>query len=75
MDKIFIFLLVFLAIFICFMLGIIGGIYLALKATKDLEEPDDEEKFDHLYCFQCEMEMSTKEKNGRLYCANCGLRH
>jgi hypothetical protein len=28
-----------------------------------------------VYCFECEMEMSTKEKNGKLYCNNCGLLH
>lgn len=28
-----------------------------------------------LYCFECEIEMPVKEKNGRLSCKNCGLRH
>lgn len=28
-----------------------------------------------LYCFECEIEMPVKEKNGRLHCLNCGLRH
>lgn len=28
-----------------------------------------------LYCFNCEIEMPVKEKNGRLHCSNCGLYH
>ena len=27
------------------------------------------------YCFQCEIEMPVKEKNGVLYCSNCKLIH
>ena len=30
---------------------------------------------DTLYCFQCEIEMPTKFKNGLFYCKNCGLLH
>ena len=29
----------------------------------------------NLYCFQCEIEMPVKEKNGVLSCSNCGLIH
>lgn len=28
-----------------------------------------------LHCFDCEIEMPVKEKNGRMYCSNCGLPH
>jgi hypothetical protein len=28
-----------------------------------------------LYCFLCEMEMPVKEKDKKLYCKNCGLKH
>lgn len=28
-----------------------------------------------LYCFECEIEMPVKEKDGRLYCTNCKLIH
>lgn len=28
-----------------------------------------------LYCFECEIEMPVKEKNGVLRCSNCGLIH
>ncbi|MGM8362106.1 hypothetical protein ACSV4D_09350 [Flavobacterium sp. ARAG 55.4] len=27
------------------------------------------------YCFECETEMPVKEKNGKLFCSNCGLIH
>jgi len=30
----------------------------------------------YLYCFECEIETETKEnKNGQLYCSQCGLKH
>lgn len=35
----------------------------------------DNEDLPDVYCFQCEIEMPAKEKNGSLYCSNCGLRH
>ncbi len=28
-----------------------------------------------LHCFQCEIEMPVKEKNGKIFCSNCGLIH
>ena len=28
-----------------------------------------------LHCFQCEIDMPVVEKNGKLYCKNCGLIH
>ena len=28
-----------------------------------------------LHCFECEIEMPVKVKNGQLYCSNCGLKH
>ena len=36
--------------------------------------PDDKDSRKE-YCFECEIEMPVKEKNGRLYCSNCGLYH
>lgn len=27
------------------------------------------------YCFECEGTMPTNEKDGHLYCSNCGLHH
>jgi hypothetical protein len=28
-----------------------------------------------LFCFDCEIKMPVKEKNGQFYCSNCGLPH
>ena len=52
---------------IVFMLGLWVGITHAL--------PDEEDEVQELYCFECEWEMPVKEKNGSLYCSNCGLYH
>jgi hypothetical protein len=30
---------------------------------------------ERLHCFDCEIEMPVKVKNGRMYCSNCGLPH
>lgn len=50
------------------------GVYLILKITSDdLDEQED--WLLKIHCFQCEIEMPVKEKNGRLYCSNCGLYH
>jgi len=30
----------------------------------------------YVFCFECEIETETKEnKNGQLYCSQCGLKH
>jgi len=29
----------------------------------------------YAHCFECEIEMPVKEKDGVLYCSNCGLIH
>ena len=72
MNSTSIFLLVFLALFISFGIGILAGLYIAFSPD---ELDEDEEEFPDLYCFQCEMEMSTQVKNGNLHCGNCGLKH
>jgi hypothetical protein len=40
-----------------------------------LEYPEIDTNQEELHCFQCEIEMPVKEKNGSLYCSNCGLLH
>lgn len=40
------------------------------KKKKKTDKPPKE-----LYCFECEIEMPVKEKNGRFFCSNCGLIH
>lgn len=40
------------------------------EALDMIEEPEDER---HLHCFECEIDMPVKEKNGDFYCSNCGL--
>lgn len=39
------------------------------------EYPEIKTNQHNIYCFQCEIEMPAKEKNGNLYCSNCGLIH
>lgn len=55
---------------IVFFIGFVFGLSKPPKASKKRKKslPD-------IYCFQCEIEMPAKEKNGRLYCTNCKLRH
>lgn len=73
MDKSLIFLLVFLSLFFAFGIGFFIGLFFGIMEVSDDE--DGEENLGDLYCFQCEMEMSTKVKNGNLHCGNCGLKH
>lgn len=60
-------------------LVLIVGVLIGLKLGFDcLEEPKKEKKkktLESLHCFDCEIEMPVKEKNGRLFCSNCGLLH
>ena len=76
MDKELIFLIVFLALIACFGIGFIIGVFFTISQAELEElEAECEQELENAYCFQCEMEMSTKEKNGNLHCGNCGLRH
>lgn len=61
-------------VFGALIIGVLWVVYLVLKiATDNLE--DENEWLLKLHCFECEFEMPVKEKNGRLYCSNCGLYH
>lgn len=44
-----------------------------IKKKKCKSRPINE--LQDLHCFECEIEMPVKEKNGCLYCSNCGLKH
>lgn len=50
------------------------GFFVGLKNALDLVE-DEPEVEQRLHCFECEIDMPVKEKNGRFYCSNCGLYH
>lgn len=53
--------------------SVLIGFFVGLANALDMvEDIDDGER---LYCFECEIEMPVKEKNGSFYCTNCGLYH
>lgn len=56
--------------FLCSVSAFFYGMWVGIKHAL----PDDDELL-NIHCFQCEIEMPVKEKNGVLYCKNCGLRH
>lgn len=61
-----------------FLIGLFVGIGSALDIVDaDHQRENDLDCFEHegLYCFECEIEIPVKEKDGRLYCANCKLYH
>jgi hypothetical protein len=64
-------LIIILAIITGFCFGLVTG----LNASDYADDNADDNIHEDLYCFQCEIEMPVKEKNGRLYCTNCKLRH
>jgi Zn finger protein HypA/HybF involved in hydrogenase expression len=59
--------IVIVILIIVFCIGYVLGAF--------FEYPEIEANQQELHCFQCEIEMPVKEKNGNLYCSNCGLRH
>jgi hypothetical protein len=54
-----------------FLIGYFVGLSDALNL---IEEPEDEDER-RLHCFECEIDMPVKEKNGELFCSNCGSYH
>lgn len=67
MDAIAIFFGAIFMIFLCFAFGYMMGY------TKGNNEKYEGNDIQDLYCFQCEIEMPVKEKDGRLHCSNCGF--
>lgn len=52
------------------------GLFVGIGSALDIVDADHQREIDEdLYCFQCEIEMPVKEKEGRFYCSNCGLYH
>lgn len=46
------------------------------KKKKKKRKPNYlEQNTERLHCFDCEIEMPVKVKNGRAFCTNCGLPH
>lgn len=54
-------------------ISFLRGLYVGFR--RGLADNKKKQSLQKKYCFQCEIEMPTKEKNGSLYCSNCGLRH
>ncbi|MEO6176965.1 MAG: hypothetical protein ABIP27_17560 [Flavobacterium circumlabens] len=70
------YILIFAALSAAFFIALITGFFIGLYLVCLIEADEDEEwEVMDLHCFQCEIEMPVKEKNGRLYCSNCGLYH
>lgn len=74
MTYFLIFIATIIVITIVFAIGFFVGLFAAIDAFEDQDEDEDEPLL-NVYCFQCEFHLPVKEKNGRLYCANCGLYH
>lgn len=59
-------------------LGMLFGFLIGygLRGVKKKEKSNFKRVFvKRLYCFDCEIEMPVKVKNGRAFCSNCGLPH
>lgn len=68
-------ILTLIAIASAFLIALIAGFFIGLYLVCIIESDDDQECEEYLHCFECEIEMPVKEKNGRRYCSNCGLYH
>ena len=58
---------------IVFFIGFIIGVGCGLDTVAYDEDEDSTDLLIH--CFECEVKMPVKEKNGNLFCSNCGLCH
>jgi hypothetical protein len=50
------------------------GLFVGIGSALDIVDADHQREND-LHCFECEIEMPVKEKDGQFYCSNCGLYH
>lgn len=66
--------IVFIAIvgMLCLIIGTLIGIKITFDCLYDSKKKKPPL---NIHCFDCEIEMPVKEKNGRFYCSNCGLPH
>ena len=50
------------------------GLFVGIGSVLDVADAEHQREND-LFCFECEIEMPVKEKDGRVYCTNCKLYH
>ncbi|MFV8392771.1 hypothetical protein [Flavobacterium sp. LB2P6] len=70
-------------------IGFLTGLFVGIASALDVMDADHQKeneidndrycaeysKSEKLYCFECEIEMPVRVKNGRAFCSNCGLIH
>jgi hypothetical protein len=70
-------------------IGFLTGLFVGIASALDVMDADhqieneiDNDRYcaefskpEKLYCFDCEIEMPVRVKNGRAFCSNCGLIH
>lgn len=69
-ENIVIVVVVVVLLIAAFFIGVCAGV----GGTLDICEKERQQS-DDLYCFECEVDMPFKEKDGRFYCTNCNLYH
>ena len=73
--EVIIYLTIGIAVIILFsVLAFFWGMWIGVKYALKDDDVSVTSK-ESLYCFECEIEMPVKEKDGSLYCSNCGLHH
>ncbi|WP_291122744.1 hypothetical protein [Flavobacterium sp. UBA6046] len=55
-------------------ISFLTGLFVGIGGALDVADAEHQREND-LYCFECEIEIPVKEKDGRLYCTNCKLYH
>lgn len=58
-----------------FIIGTLLGMKLCFECLEEPKKKKKKKPLQSLHCFECEIEIPVKEKNGRLFCSNCGLPH
>ena len=64
----------------CFVIGLASCLLIWINVPSKTKNKKRKSHFvksdaERLHCFDCEIEMPVKVKNGRMYCSNCGLPH